>query len=191
MMTERDNVTDTPTPPQTGSVAIAMRLKRAIHDGRYPYETKLPSERDLAEFFAASRGTVRAALRQLEDMGLLARRVGSGTFVVYKPAAERSDLPEFVDEDIVERTSPLELIESRIAIEPHMVKLAVLNATARDLEKMREVVEELETCDDDSERFSRGDEAFHLCLAAASHNKLINWLYEQLNEVRAHASGTW
>ena len=184
---ENEKMSDAPAPPQTGSTAIATRLKRAILDGRYPYETKLPPERDLAEFFSASRGTVRAALRRLEDNGMLDRRVGSGTFVIYKPEEQRPEVSDSVSEDIVETTSPLELIESRLAIEPSMLRLAVMNATTRDLERMRSIVEELETCGDDPNRFSTADEAFHLCLAAASHNRLIYWLYKQLNEVRAHA----
>lgn len=178
---------DMPTPSQTGSNAIASRLREAILQGKYPYQTKLPPERELADFFSASRGTVRSALHQLEDMGLLARRVGSGTFVTYKPKEEQPNEELDPTGDIVESISPLELIEARLAIEPHMVQLAVLNATARDLDRMRGIVERLETCESDSERFSREDEAFHLCLASASHNRLIVWLYNRLNDVRSHA----
>lgn len=183
-MTETTKFTDTPEAVQSGSASIAARLRRAILEGEYPYQTRLPAERDLADFFSASRGTIRAALNQLEETGLLARRVGSGTFVVYK-----SDLELTNDEgrDIAEITSPLELIEARLAIEPHMVKLAALNASNRDLEQLHASLERLEDCQGDRERFSRADEQFHLGLAAASHNRLIYWFYKKLSDVRSHA----
>ncbi len=183
-MESSKNNENAPEPAQSGAASIAARLRQAILDGDYPYQTRLPAERDLAEFFSASRGTIRSALQQLEDMGLLARRVGSGTFVIYDAVHEPPDNKE---RDIVEFTSPLELIESRLAIEPRMVKLAGLNASNRDLEKIRDALYRLENSNDDRDAFSKADEEFHLALAAASHNRLIYWLYCRLNEVRSHA----
>jgi DNA-binding FadR family transcriptional regulator len=175
---------DTPEAIQSGSASIAARLRRAILEGEYSYQTRLPAERELAEFFSASRGTIRAALNQLEEMGLLVRRVGSGTFVIYKADSE---LLDGEGGDIAEITSPLELIEARLAIEPHMIKLAALNASNRDLEQLRKILENLEDCQNDRECFSRADEQFHLGLAAASHNRLIYWFYKKLSDVRSHA----
>lgn len=184
MASSATDIASAPEPAQTGSASIAARLREAILNGEYPYQTRLPAERELAEFYSASRGTIRVALQQLEEMGLLARRVGSGTFVIYNSVV---DTPEKTERDIAEFTSPLELIESRLAIEPRMVKLAVLNASNRDLEDIRDALERLENCSNDRDGFSRADEDFHLALAAASHNRLIYWLYCRLNEVRSHA----
>ena len=178
---------DAPAPSQTGSNAIAARLRHAILNGKYSYNSKLPPERELAEFFSASRGTVRAALRQLEDTGLLARRVGSGTYVVHQFEHIHVEDETGLKDNIVESTSPLELIETRLALEPYMARLAVVNATTLDLQRMRKIVEELENCGDDSECFSRYDEAFHLCLAELSHNRLISFLYGKINEIRSQA----
>jgi GntR family uxuAB operon transcriptional repressor len=175
---------DTPDALQSGSASIAERLRRAIIEGEYSYQSRLPAERELAEFFSASRGTVRAALNQLEEMGLVSRRVGSGTFVLYRTDAKLIDGD---GRDIAEITSPLELIEARLAIEPHMVKLAALNASSRDLEQLQSTLENLENCHDDREKFSRADEQFHLSLAAASHNRMIYWFYKKLSDVRTHA----
>ena len=38
----------------------------------------------------------------------------------------------------------------------------------------------------DSEYFSRADERFHQVLAECTHNPLMVWLYQQINEVRGH-----
>ncbi len=168
-----------PAPVTAGSAAIAARLRQAILDGKYADGERLPAERDLALHFEASRSTVREALRRLEASHLVTRRIGSGTFVNYRPVLDRSD--------IAQMTSPIELIEVRLAVEPQMVRLAVVNATQRDLERLGEALGRVESCGDDRERFSRADEQFHLMLAECTRNPLMVWLYRQINDVRSHA----
>ena len=57
----------------------AQALEEAIDDGRLPRGSKLESELDLAEQLRISRPTMRAAIKQLVDKGLLLRRRGIGT----------------------------------------------------------------------------------------------------------------
>ena len=166
------------TPQRYGAAEIAMELRRAIEDGRYVHGERLPAERDLAERFGTSRGTARHALKQLEAANLVTRRIGSGTFVNSVDLASASD--------IAEATSPLELVDVRSAIEPYMTRLAVLNASGRDLRALRDALERVEARSD-PESFSAADEAFHQALADCSGNPLIAWLYRQINEVRSHA----
>lgn len=173
-----DTVDPPPAAATAGSAAIAAQLRRAILDGAYDYRERLPGERELADHFGASRSTVREALRQLEDMHLVSRRIGSGTFVTHDS--------EFGDTNIAEATSPLELIEVRFAIEPYMTRLAVINATGRELDRLAGALERLESCGGDRELFSREDEAFHLALAACTRNPLMVWLYGRINNVRGH-----
>jgi len=162
-----------------GSAAIASRLRQAILEGSYGYGERLPAERDLAEHFGASRSTVREALRRLEEANLVIRRIGSGTFVSHRPS--------HADGNIAELTSPLELIEVRLGVEPRIARLAVVNATARDLDRLGEALARVEACGEDREVFSRADEQFHLQLTEATHNPLMVWLYQQINDVRCHA----
>lgn len=161
-----------------GSVWIAAQLRQAIHAGTYQHGEKLPAERHLADAFEASRTTVRLALDKLEQERLVTRRVGSGTFVNHRPV---SDL-----DNIADSTSPLEMIEARLGIEPHMTRLAVLNATNRDIEKMTEAIDSAEAAGDNSEVWTEFDTQFHLLLAEAAHNRLILWLYQHVNEIRSH-----
>src|SRR5918997_5092226 len=60
-------------------------LEQAIEDGRLPRGTRLVSELDLAEQLGISRPTMRAAIKQLVDKGLLIRRRGIGTTVAPRP----------------------------------------------------------------------------------------------------------
>ena len=167
---------------KAGAAGIATSLSRAILDGRYDYRERLPAERELAAFFGASRSTVRAALQQLEEMRLITRRAGAGTFVSH--GQDGGGTP------IAEQTSPLQLIDVRLVVEPEMVRLAVLNATSRDFAIMGEALERLLAVGADRERFSEADEAFHLALARCSRNPLLVWLYRQVNAVRGHHQWT-
>lgn len=167
-----------PSTVAVGAAAIASRLQKAIMDGSYAYGSRLPAERDLAKHFNASRSTVREALRRLEERRLLNRRIGSGTFVSYRPSPDGSYIAEL--------TSPLELIEVRFALEPRIARLAAVNASARDLDRMAEALEGVEAAGDDREAFSKADEHFHLLLAECTRNPLMLWLYQQINDVRSH-----
>lgn len=60
---------------------IAAELRRDIIDGRQPVGTALPTEANLMARFGVSRSTVRAALAELKNRGLVAGRRGIGTLV--------------------------------------------------------------------------------------------------------------
>lgn len=162
-----------------GAASIAAQLRRAILDGTYGFRERLPAERELASHFGASRSTVREALKQLEEGQLVTRRIGSGTFVNYRAEED--------DDEIADRTSPLELIEVRLAVEPTMARMATVNATARDLERLSDALKQVESCKLDREVFTRADSLFHLTLAECTRNPLMVWLYRHINDVRTHA----
>ena len=61
--------------------AVYDVLLRAIRRGDYPAGAKLPTETELVEQFKVSRITVIRALRDLQAIGVLRRRRGSGTYV--------------------------------------------------------------------------------------------------------------
>lgn len=60
---------------------VAETLIEEIGGGAFPLGAMMPTELELCERFKVSRYTVREALRRLEEMGLVARRQGSGTVV--------------------------------------------------------------------------------------------------------------
>jgi DNA-binding GntR family transcriptional regulator len=61
---------------------MAERLAAAIAAGEYAVGSKLPTEGELCEQFNASRFTVREAVKQLQALGLVVTRRGTGTEIV-------------------------------------------------------------------------------------------------------------
>lgn len=61
---------------------IKRVLEERIMDGSYPIGSLIPPEIELAQEFAASRSTIREALRYLTEQGYLERRQGVGTRVI-------------------------------------------------------------------------------------------------------------
>ncbi len=162
----------------SGSADIFADLKQQIVSGNFSENERLPSERVLGKRYGVARGTVRSALRRLEEMGLIERRAGSGTYV---------RLPEERQQpSIIERTRPLELVDARFAVEPQMCRLAVLHATEAEFHALRALLEAMEHDEQDIERFATLDENFHLALARCSHNPMIIWIVEQFHKVRSH-----
>lgn len=66
--------------------SIAINLTDDIAQGRYETGAKLPAESQLAERFGVNRHTVRRALADMADQGLVHARRGAGVFVASKPA---------------------------------------------------------------------------------------------------------
>ncbi len=158
---------------------IATALRREITDREILTGERLPPERILAERFGVARGTVREALRQLEVLRFVQRRAGSGTYVTW---LDQNDA-----RSITETTRPLELLDARFGLEPQVVRLAVIHATARDLAQVEVHMREMETCGDDPDIFADADERFHLALADCAQNMLMRWMMTKMHEVRSHA----
>lgn len=86
-------------------LALARTLLQQIDKGRYPLGSALPTEDALARHHGVSRHTVRQALRELKDEGVLWARAGIGTIVRARPETPRFfsgirtvwDLLQFVD----------------------------------------------------------------------------------------------
>jgi len=66
---------------------ISRELMAELASGKFAPSGRLPSESQLVTRYGVSRPTVARALRDLQDQGLIERRVGSGSFVTSRSAA--------------------------------------------------------------------------------------------------------
>ena len=160
------------------AAAIYARIRNDIIRMKFLNQDQLPPERILAEQYGVARGTIRNALNMLEQEGFVARRRGSGTYVCFTADSHL--------ESIIEVTSPMQLIEARLAFEPHVARIAALNASEQDRQILREKVLILENNDEGHQAFSILDEQFHRALVQCTHNALLIGLYHFLESVRAH-----
>lgn len=134
-------------------------------------EDRLPTERELASDLGVGRNTVREALKSLEMIGALERRPKRGSVI---QAVDLSLLGEVTqalwlrsDKDFVE------MYEARRTIELGVLKLAAVNATEEDFQRMEEANVTMEHDHAQGYTSTEGDAAFHQALLGASHNRFL------------------
>jgi GntR family transcriptional regulator, transcriptional repressor for pyruvate dehydrogenase complex len=162
--------------------AVAHELLVAILGGHLAAGDRLPSERQLAARFGVSRPTVREALGALEARGLVETRVGSGTFVARREGSEESG-PALPDD------SPAELMETRLAIEVAVARLAARRAiqAPEPLADLRVHVEALERVAEDKAFPIELDRAFHRAIVGVTGNEFLTGLLDPLWEAMGQA----
>jgi DNA-binding FadR family transcriptional regulator len=156
---------------------VQSTIERSIDQGRIKPGERIAAERELAHQFGASRSVVRAALAELYNAGKIVRRVGHGTIVQAAPAASGSEAFALRD------TSPAELLEFRLALEPGLAEAIVLNASENDLKTIMETVASGDRAVG-WEHWEHWDRAFHRNLVAATHNRLAISIYDAIIGVR-------
>jgi DNA-binding FadR family transcriptional regulator len=171
-----------------GAKALAAYLVQEIASGKLREGVKLPAERQLSEQFGASRGAVRRVLQDLKDQGLITQAVGSGTFVLPGAASSLPQAQNVEEEVSATQTSPAELMEARLLIEPLMPKLIARNATSSDFTRMAECIERSEAAET-IEEFEHWDGELHRTFALATHNSFFLKVLELTNRVREQ--GEW
>ena len=159
-----------------GANDIAAQLRRDINSGILQRFERLPPERSLSLKFNVSRGTIRAAINKLEAEGLVTTKAGSGTYISKKIAGENSS--------VIQNARPLELVDARFALEPHICRLAVVHGRKKDFEKLNNLLEEMEKNYYNPNIFGDTDTSFHRALAESTGNSLLIWMIEQITSVR-------
>lgn len=77
---------------------VARRIETAIESGILPAGTKLENELKLADDLKLSRPTIRRAIQELVNDGLLVRRRGIGTQVVHGKITRQVELSSLFDD---------------------------------------------------------------------------------------------
>lgn len=162
------------------TASVVAEIEQNICSGAWPPGHQLPTERELEAALGVARNTLRKGLRQLERDGKIVRHVGRGSFVAEQPAADGHVAP-LVDRII--GSSPAEVMEIRLQLEPWAGELAAGRANAADLRFMRECVEKAGVAKD-VQTFEHWDGQLHQTIIGAAKNELLAGLYEAINLVR-------
>ncbi|WP_035758170.1 FadR/GntR family transcriptional regulator [Granulicoccus phenolivorans] len=155
--------------------SLRSLLDEAVAAGELGPGSKLPTERELVERLQASRGSIRRALDVLETEGLITRHVGRGTYL-----ADRT--PRFVAPTPPD-TSPAEIMQARLALEPPLAAIAAQAATQADLDLVTSCLQAGGAATDHGD-FEAWDGRLHHAIAKAGHNALLLSMFDVMNAAR-------
>lgn len=164
---------------------VVDQIQGAILDGRIRPGEKLPPERELKETFHISRGTLREALRVLEQKGLIEIRLGVGGGAIVKQASPAPML-ESLSLMVRRKELPFEsLQEFRSSVEADIASLAARRRTDEDLEHLAGILDVAryhlkEAYDWDA--FIAADGRFHQALARMARNQLFSLVQGAVHE---------
>jgi GntR family transcriptional repressor for pyruvate dehydrogenase complex len=153
---------------------LAAHLETRIVRGELPPGTKLPSERRLAERYGVSRPIVREALRSLVERDLVEIHPARGAFVRHARATDAAGRLDAIYRR--SQATPRDLVEARTMLECAAVELAAERATPEDLDAVARALAAFDRAATVVEQ-ARYDMAFHLAIARAAHNPVIETMF--------------
>ncbi|MHC4124699.1 MAG: FadR/GntR family transcriptional regulator, partial [Planctomycetota bacterium] len=155
-----------------------------IASGTYTDGQRLPAERKLCEKFSASRGTIRQSLADLEKIGIVKIKPGSGAYIQkfsYRKLPERLLPPDFRNVSIAD------IIQARKIIESAAIETACDKITAKELEQLSRLTSEMERTTNDLPRFVKLDMDFHQMIVKASRNMVLVTAFEAIFEYHKYS----
>ena len=165
---------------------VVAQIQEAILDGRLKTGDTLPSERQLKDMFNISRGTLREALRVLEQKGLIEIKLGVGGGSVVKDVNE-----DQVSESLAllirsQKVSLNHLAEFREDVEGIIAAHAAKRCTEADISQLRELLKKARKCLDQGtsqrDAFIEIDKQIHMTLAAVSQNPIYISVLHSVHE---------
>lgn len=163
---------------------VARQLERRILDELKPGDM-LPPERELAQMFGVSRGSVRDAIRRLEAVGLVQPRQGAGTVVCEPAESVANPLANVL---LHKRRMITELLDVRKIIEPALAARAAIHAGAAQIAILDQILQRHREKHERDEFGVEEDSEFHYNIALAANNgvilKVVDVLMDLLRETR-------
>ncbi len=163
---------------------VVEQIQDAILSGKLEPGTKLPAERELKDMFNTSRGTLREALRVLEQKGLIEIKLGvTGGAIVKQIDAD----PIVQSLALLIRSGGVSLdhlAEFRIKIEGSIVELAAQRATPEDIQEMERLFKKAKTYfeNQDWENFLKTDETMHTYFGTMSRNPVFQFVQKSIHD---------
>jgi len=155
---------------------VVTQIEEAILDGRLKTGDTLPSERQLKEMFSISRGTLREALRVLEQKGLIEIKpgVGGGSVVRDVNADQISESLGLLIRS--QNVSLNHLAEFREDVESIVAARAALRRRKKDIAGLKALLSKAFKCIDGAalqrDAFIEIDKQIHMKLAEVAQNPI-------------------
>ncbi|MBE1557111.1 FadR/GntR family transcriptional regulator [Sporosarcina limicola] len=157
---------------------VATQMENLIETGHWSIGDKIPPEMELMVQFDVSRNTLREAIRALVHAGLLETKQGSGTSVRSASALG------FAIQRHVEKSSLIDTLEVRLALEREAAQMAAERRDDRDIEKLKGcfLACQKAAATANLDQFVDADILFHKAIVEASHNQVLIDLYEHMTD---------
>lgn len=157
---------------------VTGKIRQDIAQHKYKAGEKIPSEPELMELYGVGRSTIREAIKTLAMTGVLRVQQGSGTFVNANPQNETID-------QRLRRADFDQINAVRKLLEDEIVRLAAKNHTEKDLEEMKQCLENRRSAihNDQRQACIEADLAFHKAIANASLNHVLADLYQSFTAI--------
>ncbi|HEY2495260.1 MAG TPA: FadR/GntR family transcriptional regulator [Paenibacillus sp.] len=157
---------------------VIIQIESLIESGTWPIGKKIPPEPDLVNELNVSRNTLREGIKALCHAGVLTTKQGDGTYV-----SSNSALGTAIQRR-VQKSSLLETLEVRNALEQEAAKLSAKRRTEEDLEKIRFYQQECNSFSAirDLERYVDADIKLHQTIVESAGNRMLIDLYAHITE---------
>ena len=159
--------------PEKLSTAVTRQIEKLILRGILRPGERLPAERELADKLGVSRPSLREAIADLQDKGLLTTRAGAGIYVADVLGSAFSDalIRLFADHD----EAVFDYIGFRRDLEGLAACRAARLASDTDLQVIQTIMDKMEAA---HKKTNPADEArldaeFHMAIIEASHNVIM------------------
>ena len=165
---------------------VVDQIQEAILDGRLKIGQSLPSERELKEMFGISRGTLREALRVLEQKGLIEIRLGVGGGSIVKPL-DTDQVSESLGLLIRSQQVSLEhLAQFREDVEGIVAERAAMQCKAEHVRQLKVLLEQARQClckgVGGRNEFIEIDKQIHITLAEITANPIYIFVLHSIHE---------
>jgi GntR family transcriptional regulator, transcriptional repressor for pyruvate dehydrogenase complex len=159
--------------PEKLSQSVVRQIEELILRGILRPGERLPSERDLAEKLGVSRPSLREAIGELAEAGLLASKAGSGVFVAEVLGSAFS--PALVRLFATHEEAVFDYIAFRRDMEGLAAERAARLGSATDLQVIDTIFRKMEAAHQkrDPSDEAQLDAAFHMAIIEASHNVIM------------------
>lgn len=159
------------------SAQVARLLIRDITDRKLRPGDEVPGETQIASRYRVSRSVAREALRQLAALDMI--QLASGKHPVIKPLSGELLGVYFHWALQIERSTFLELLELRRAVEGACAYHAALRRQESDIGEFRMLLDAM-AGEDDRQAFAELDMQLHRAIARAAHNRLLHHTVESI-----------
>ncbi|SOZ15972.1 putative transcriptional regulator, GntR family [Cupriavidus taiwanensis] len=157
---------------------VTRQLRADIESGAYPVGSRLPTGRQLAEQYGVSAAVIREVTEHLRSQGFVESRQGVGCTVRSRTGAAGFQLPRDPELDAGELA---DLYDLRIDLEGAAAALAAVRRTDDDVAALTALLQRLQARLYDPQPAADLDAAFHIGIAAATHNPYYRQLLQYLN----------